>query len=209
MTDPAAAGERLAAFFNEAWRQGDPWQLETSPYERAKYARLLELLGDRRYRRVLEIGCGAGAFSRLLTQIAREIVAIDVSPAAIARARAFPPDPAISYHVANAMEHDPAAGGPWELVVIGETIYYLGWLYPLFDLARFVRSLLESLQAGGRLLMANTHTGIHEPLAEPWLIRTYRDLLVNVGFQLEAEETFRGRKGDADLEALISLFRKP
>jgi len=207
--DTESAGERLAAFFDEAWRQGDPWQFETSPYEQAKYARQLELLADRSYRRVLEIGCGAGVFSRLLTRIAQAIVAIDVSPAAIARARAFPPDPAIGYHVANAIEVDPAAGGPWDLVVISETIYYLGWLYPLFDLARFARSLLESMQAGGRLLMANTHTGIHEPLAEPWLIHTYRDLLVNAGFQLETEETFRGRKADADLEVSISLFRKP
>ena len=31
------------------------------------------------------------------------------------------------------MEYDVKAEGPWDLVVFSETIYCLGWLYPLFD----------------------------------------------------------------------------
>jgi hypothetical protein len=42
----------------------------------------------------------------------------------------------------------------------------------------------------------------------PWLIRTYRDLFRNVGYQLEAEEIFQGTKNGVDFEVLISLFAK-
>src|SRR3712207_7461174 len=35
----------------------------------------------------------------------------------------------------------------------------------------------------------------------PWLVRTYRDPLLNVGYRLEAEEVFRGTKDDTDLRS--------
>jgi hypothetical protein len=41
-----------------------------------------------RYPRVLELGCEAGHFTRLLDQLADRIVAFDIAPPAIARARA-------------------------------------------------------------------------------------------------------------------------
>ena len=33
------------------------------------------------------------------------------------------------------MDYDQQAEGPWDLVVMSETICYLGWLYSLFDVA--------------------------------------------------------------------------
>jgi len=56
--------------------------------------------------------------------------------------------------------------------------------------------------------MANTYGGVEDYLLRPWLVRTYRDPLLSVGYRLEAEEVFRGTKDDTDLEVLISLFAK-
>lgn len=42
----------------------------------------------------------------------------------------------------------------------------------------------------------------------PWLIRTYQDLLRNVGYHLTSEDTFRGTKYGVTIEVLISLFTK-
>ena len=56
--------------------------------------------------------------------------------------------------------------------------------------------------------MANTFGGVEDYLLRPWVIRTYRDLFLNVGYRLEAEEIFRGSKDGAALETLISLFAK-
>jgi hypothetical protein len=107
------------------------------------------------------------------------------------------------------MEYDVAADGPWDLVVMSETIYCLGWLYPLFDVGWLVSRLLDAQASGGRLLMANTYGHEKDYLLRPWLIDTYRDLFLRVGYEVEREEPLRGAKGDADFEILISLFTKP
>ena len=209
MTDRKLIGGKAEAFFDDLWRRGDPWALESSPFERQKYARQLAMLGDRRYGRVLEVGCGAGAFTRLLAGVADEILALDVAPAAIERAgRLLPDQAAIDFRVANVMDHDAWSGGPWDLIVFAETIYYLGWLYTFFDVAWLASELFAATKAGGRLLLANTEGELEDYLVRPWLIRTYRDLFLNVGFSLEAEETFRGTKDGVELDVLISRFGK-
>jgi methylase of polypeptide subunit release factors len=81
--------EKARQFFDDIWRDGDFWQLETSEFEREKYACQMKLLGNHRYGRALEIGCGSGCFSRLLAGVADEVVALDVSPLAVERARSL------------------------------------------------------------------------------------------------------------------------
>src|SRR5688500_13986735 len=134
---PENAHAEAKRFFEDLWSRGDPWSLETSPYEDRRYRHLMDTICDRRYDRVLEIGCGAGAFTRRLAALADKICAIDVSKTAIHRAREIssPPAAAISYRVANVMEYDFMQDGPFDLVVMTETIYYLGWLYSFFDVA--------------------------------------------------------------------------
>jgi predicted TPR repeat methyltransferase len=209
MTERKVITEKAHAFFDNLWKRGDPWDLESSGFEQDKYARQLAMLDGCRYARVLEIGCGAGAFTRLLASIADRVIALDVAPSAIARAREADADPeVVDFRVANIMDFELRAEGPWDLVVMSETIYYLGWLYPFFDVAWLASELFAATDAAGRLLMANTHGGTEDYLLRPWLIRTYRDLFLNVGYQLDAEEIFRGTKDGADLEVLISLFAK-
>ena len=201
---------RAENFFDDLWRRGDFWNLEGSEFEQAKYARQIAMLAGRHCGRTLEIGCGAGAFTRRIAAIATEVVALDVSPAAIERARAAEIGArTVEFRVTNIMDYDPHSDGPWDLVVMSETIYYLGWLYPFFDVGWLAFQLFDATREGGRLLMANTCGGVEEDyLLSPWLIRTYRDLFLNVGYVLEAEEVFRGTKGGAPLEVLISLCVK-
>jgi SAM-dependent methyltransferase len=199
---------KAEAFFEELWKRGDPWHLESSEFEQAKYARQLEMIAGRRYERALEIGCGNGCFSRLLAGAADRVVALDISPTAIARARAACAAAPIDFRVTNIMEYNPKAEGPWDLVVMSETVYYLGWLYSFFDVGWLAVQLLAATREGGRLLVANTCGGVEDYLLKPWLIRTYRDLFVNVGYRIEAEDMFRGAKNGVDIEVLISLFTK-
>jgi SAM-dependent methyltransferase len=200
---------KAEAFFEELWKRGDPWSLETSVFERAKYERQLAILGGRRYPRALEIGCGAGSFSRFLTRVADQVVALDISATAIARARAMSPDSKfLDFRVGNIMDYDLEAEGPWDLVVMSETICYLGWLYSFFDVAWLAMQLFTATRDDGQLLMANTCGGVEDYLLRPWIIRTYHELFVNVGYRLTSEETFLGTKEGADIEVLISLFSK-
>jgi SAM-dependent methyltransferase len=206
--DRAAAGDEARRFFDELWSDSDPWELEGSEFEQRRYARQLSMLEARRYRRALEIGCGAGSFTRLLAPLCTELVAIDISEAAIERARAAnDPGTNVEYRVANVMELDLEREGTWDLVVLTETAYYLGWLYPMFDLAWLAHSLHGATRAGGRLLLGNAIWADAEAgLMSPWLIHSYRDLFRNVGYRLEAEKSIRGTKNTVEFEVLMSLF---
>jgi SAM-dependent methyltransferase len=205
--------ERIAAkarsFFDELWARGDPWDLESSQFERARYGRLLAALDPSRYGRVLEIGCGAGAFTRLLAPRAGFLLALDVSTTAIAAAQsAFADLPQVEFRAANIMDFTPRQEGPWDLIVMSETIYYLGWLYSFFDVCWLAGELFESTRPGGQLLLANTRGDIGDPLLLPAIIGTYRHLFLNVGYGLKSEEIFRGEKNGVNLEVMISLYQK-
>lgn len=210
MTDSKTVHDKAQSFFENIWKRGDFWDLEGSDFEQAKYGRQIAMLAGRHCERVLEIGCGAGVFTRRLAAVASQIVALDVSPSAIERAQAAGVEGCtVDFRVANIMDYHPQAEEPWDLVVLSETIYYLGWLYPFFDVGWLAFQLFEATRVGGGLLMANTCGGVEEDyLLRPWLIRTYRDLFLNVGYALEAEEVFRGTKDNVPLEVLISLFIK-
>ena len=205
--DRGAAGSKARRFFNDLWSESDPWELEGSELDQRRYARQLDLLRDRRYLRALEIGCAGGAFTRQLAPLCEELLAVDVSEHAIERARAGHVGPGVEYRVANVMELDLVHEGTWDLVVVTETAYYLGWLYPMFDMAWLAHSLHESTREAGRFLLVNTISS-EEGIMSPWLIRSYHDLFRNVGYSVETEETIRGVKETVKFEILISLFLK-
>jgi hypothetical protein len=82
-------------------------------------------------------------------------------------------------------------------------------LYSFFEVSWLAHRLFTATAVGGRFLMANTFGDTVGYLLRPWVIRTYRDLWVNVGFRLEHEEVFRGTKDDTQLDVLISVLRRP
>jgi len=209
MTDRKLADDRARIFFEDLWNRGDPWELETSDFERAKYDEEIAILNGRRYERTLEIGCGIGSFTRRLVPFSGQTLAIDISPNAISRAQAAVRVPSLEFRVQNIMDFDLEKEGRWDLLVLSETIYYLGWLYSFFDVAWLASQLFAATQSGGELLMANTRGGVDDYLLRPWIIRTYHDLFSNVGYELSAEKTFQGLKNGVQLEVGISLFTKP
>ena len=208
MNDAKAVHEKARAFFENLWQHGDPWELERSEFEQAKYDREISLLGNGRYEQALEIGCGAGVFSDRLAALCDDVLAIDLSPTAISRARKTGiGGGTVEFREVNIMDFDPESEGPWDLVIINETIYYLGWLYSFFDVAWLAHRLFASTANGGTLLMANTYD-TDDYLMRPAIIRTYRDLFVNVGYSLTSEEVFQGTKNGVQFEVLMSLLGK-
>lgn len=210
MIERERVSQHAREFFDGLWCKGDPWDIEGAELTRREHDRMIALLDGRRYQRVLEIGCGAGVFTRRLSAVSDSVLALDVASTAIERARALNTGPgSVEFRVANVMDFDPSADGPWDLVVVAEMIYLLGWLYSFFDVAWLASQLFSATADGGRLLLANTTCGMEHPLLLPWIIRTYHDLFRNVGYQTESEETLRGVKDGVELEILISRFVKP
>ena len=197
-----------ASFFDTVWRQGT-WSSDANPLNARRFDRMAEFLADRRYQRALEVGCGDGEFTRRLSGIADYVLGIDVAKEAIERARRCPAN-RIDFRVENVMELDLRTEGPWDLVVMSETMPYLGWLYSFFDVGWLAARTRESTSPGGRLLHVITCRGVEDDwLYRPWLVLTYRDLFTNVGYEIVREERLEGVQGDTELEYLLTLYEKP
>lgn len=194
-------------FFEGLW-QKDVWQFETSDYEQARFAHEIKLLEGRRYKKALELGCGAGAFTQMYAKLCDRVLATDIAQAAIDRAQPLNL-PNVEFRAANAMDHATwVKEGPWDLIVFNDTICYLGWRYSFFDVAWFARQLFEAAAPGARLLMANTMNEEGDYLLLPFLTYSYRDLLKNVGFRLEKEDMFRGQRNGVEFKVVETLFSK-
>jgi len=86
------AARARADYEQEFARTRDPWAFETDPVAgRERFNRELAMLdavsGGRRFRRALEVGCAEGAFTELLASHCELLLAVDISPIALARAR--------------------------------------------------------------------------------------------------------------------------
>jgi SAM-dependent methyltransferase len=206
-----AINRKMAEHYESVWQKGDAWSFETADFERRRFDQQIQMLSGRRYGTALEIGCGSGCLTRRLSKISDRVVALDISPSAIERARdqaQLAEGGQIEFRTANIMDYDLAAEEPWDLVVFSETIYSLGWLYSMFDIAFVVATLHDAMRTDGVLLLANTYGSYDDWLLRPWLIDTYRDLFRNVGFQLDREEVYCGNKEGVEMKVLMSLFRR-
>ena len=65
----------------------DPWGFESSAYEQRKYAVTMASLPRRHYGSVFEPGCSIGVLTEMLATRCDRLLATDVVPAALDRAR--------------------------------------------------------------------------------------------------------------------------
>jgi SAM-dependent methyltransferase len=125
----------------------DPWGFETSPYERRKYERTLEVLAHRRYRHALEVGCSIGVFTAMLAPLCNDLLAVDVSEKAVATARERLADfPHVRIEVRTLPEETPEES--FDLVVASEVLYY----WPEDVMLAALRRFEKVLTPGGALL---------------------------------------------------------
>lgn len=102
----------------------DPWDHRTSAYEAGKYEATLRHAGPGPFACALEIGCGIGELSRRLAPRCASLLAMDVIPEAVARARATLAACPQARVVLGAAPRDlPEA--PFDLVLLSEVLYFL------------------------------------------------------------------------------------
>lgn len=125
----------------------DPWEFETSEYEREKYGATVGALPEERYERGLEVGCSIGVLTKLLAERCDELVAVDVSETAlrVAKGRC----PGVSFACLRVPEEMPS--GMFELIVVSEVAYY----WSLADLARAADELAARHMDGGHLVLVH------------------------------------------------------
>ncbi|WP_247650029.1 PIG-L family deacetylase [Clavibacter capsici] len=140
----ATAAERFDAAYA---KDEDPWRVTTRWYERRKRLATLAALPDERYGRALEIGCSIGVTTAGLAERVDDLLAVDVAPTAVERARARLADaPHVRVEVRDVGADWPA--GAFDLVVMSEVGYYLD------DdaLDRVLAALPDALGAAGTLV---------------------------------------------------------
>ncbi|MBI3987739.1 MAG: methyltransferase domain-containing protein [Lentisphaerae bacterium] len=102
------------------WSQ-DPWNFEVSSYERGRLHSLLDVARQYPHASILEVGCAEGVFTSELSAIAKQVVAIDVSPTALARAKQRCKDVTFVQSSLQDFRWDSR----FDLVVCAETLYYV------------------------------------------------------------------------------------
>ena len=104
----------------------DPWSCETSPYEALKRQRTFDAIREGQPRGpLLEIGCGQGVLTEMLGSLDHPVVAIDISPTAVQRARHRCANQA-SVRVVQGDVFNHLPPGPFGAIVLAEVLYYLG-----------------------------------------------------------------------------------
>lgn len=127
LLSPEGQGMILRRYFDWRHRVPDPWKLATDSYEQRKYRSTLKHLPPRPYRRIIEVGCSEGVFTHALAAAYpdAEIIGVDVSERALARARERVPEGGrVRFVRADILTHRP--GRRFDLVFCSETLYYLG-----------------------------------------------------------------------------------
>ncbi|HSK99383.1 MAG TPA: SAM-dependent methyltransferase [Rubrobacteraceae bacterium] len=137
------------AYFENLYAQSsDPWGFETSDYERKKYARTLESLGDRRFRRAFEAGSSIGVFTAMLAPRCDELLAVDTSEKAVEIARErLVKQGHVRVERRTLPEEMPESA--FDLIVASEVLYYWPREVVIDALSRF-----EGILAPGGVLIA-------------------------------------------------------
>ncbi|MGB3801723.1 MAG: bifunctional PIG-L family deacetylase/class I SAM-dependent methyltransferase [Lewinella sp.] len=140
-----------STYFDDVYRdRDDPWNFETSEYERAKYAATVAALPNRHFKRALEIGCSIGVLSELLADHCDSLLGIDPVAKALEVARLRLAD---RTGVAFRQMSIPGAfpEGKFDLILISEVGYY----WSRGDLEKAITLCREALTGGGILLLVH------------------------------------------------------
>ena len=139
------------AYFDQVYAaNADPWHFETSNYEHAKYAATLAALPRQHFDCGLEIGCSIGVLTALLAPRCHQLLAVDVSAAALQTARQrLAAAPQVLLRQMALPHHFPR--GDFDLVVLSE----VGYFWCEADLALAAQRMVAALRPAGVLLLAH------------------------------------------------------
>ncbi len=155
-----STGSFAAEYFDRLYAADpDPWDFESSPYETAKYAATLDALPRKYYGAGLELGCSIGVLTRLLSDRCESLLAIDLSEAALDRAKLRCADlPKVRFERRDLSREFPA--GSFDLIIVSEVAYYLS---PA-DLHLFYDRLCAAAAPGCHVLLVHYLGATNYPL---------------------------------------------
>lgn len=195
-----ARADQAARYFAEQAADWDRIRSLHVPEERVEAA-IRELVGDKHFHAVLDLGTGTGRMLELLAAHANRAVGLDQSPAMLNVARAHL-DQAGLRNV-QLRQGDiyalPVERDAYDLVVIHQVLHYLD------DPARALREAARALRPGGRLVIVDFAPHELEFLRERHAHRRLgfsheeiATLLEETGLDVESQRDLAPQAGDAD-----------
>lgn len=165
-----AQGSLAPEYFERLYAQSpDPWEFETSTYEARKYQATLAALPRERYSDALELGCSISVLTRQLAARCERLLALDVSEAALAQARARCADlPQVIFEKRDIGEDFPP--GRFDLIVLSEVGYYFS--RPVLETLR--ANIAAALEPSGHLILVHYTPATNYPLSADVVHDTFR-----------------------------------
>ena len=189
----------------------DPYHYGNLEFEKRRLDLMSQFLKDRRYANALEVGCGEGFFTSRLAPIAGQVLAMDISETALARAHEnLGSRSNVSWVRADLRKWSPNGSAEFDLVVLSEILYYLGERNDLFrvvgtSLEDCLRPSLEKLVGHltkrGRVLLAHSFAPGERSRRE-----AYRKILEKQGLRLLREEEVPPTGEPGTDRCLVSLL---
>ena len=135
-------------FFEARYRSStDPWHFASSRYELNRYRATINALARSSYRRAFEPGCSVGVLTAALAQVAKQVIACDISETAVNAAK----QRCLGLHHVEIYRCDLSASPPagqFDLMVFSE----LGYYFRADHLGRLARHMGERLEPGGEFV---------------------------------------------------------
>lgn len=181
-------------------RREDPFSYSTNPYEMSRLAALDAALGPAPLGRVLEAACAEGHLTAALAPRAQELLALDISPVALERARRRAPS--ARFVEADLLTWEPGADAPFDAIVVAEVLYYLDRPGVAGAFSGLFPRIAGWLKPGGRLVMSHAFAGDSE-LAHR---RSFRERFERAGLRL-VDETIPEWNRDG-VRCLLSTLEK-
>jgi SAM-dependent methyltransferase len=133
---------------------------------RTLYPEVVRLIGRLEDQRILDIGCGPGAFARLLAHRGAVVVGVDLSPRMVELAREGAAEAGLesrtSFETADATATGGLPRGPFDVVTLVLALQNMD------DPAAVLRNAARTLRPGGRLVLALNHPCFRIPGATHW-----------------------------------------
>jgi ubiquinone/menaquinone biosynthesis C-methylase UbiE len=193
-----------------SWDEVADWYEAHLEFDQDSYQRrvilpnLLRLLTPLEQRRIADIACGSGFFSRALAEEGAAVVGIDLSPELIKRARARTAKSLpVSYAVAAAERLTPLVDQTMDAALIVLALQNMAAVKPVFSEAARV------LRSGGELHLVLNHPAFRIPKASSWgwdeaTKRQYRRL---ERYLSEGREAIQMRPGTSPGQVTWSFHR--
>ncbi len=169
MRDSPARGQ--AELNHEFGPREDPWDYATASYQRDRIRSEVEMLdavrGTARFGSALEVGCAEGIFTEVLAPRCDSLLAVDISPVALNRARRrLQGNERVQFAEWDLRVHP--VPGTYDAIVI---IHALEYIRNPFNVRKARTKLVDSLRPGGYLLVGCMQIG--QIFEEAWWSRYF------------------------------------